>query len=265
MTKSPSVLPVTVLPVTLGGLRVAITGAASGIGRVMADSFRAAGAQPFICDVDEAALARSGHAGLLADAARSSEMERFIDAALAALGGLDVLVNNAGIAGPTAPIEEIVPEALERVLAIDLKAMFHCARRAVPALRAAGGGSIINLSSAAGRFGFALRSPYAAAKWGVVGLTKTLAIELGPAGIRVNAILPGAVAGPRIEAVIAAKAKAAGISIAEQTARQLAAASLRAFVTAEDIANTALFLASPFGAAISGQAIAVDGDLQYMI
>lgn len=252
------------LPIRLEGWGVAISGAASGIGRVIADSFRAAGAKPFICDIDQAALDRSGHAGMRADAARPAEMEAFIDAALASLGRLDVLINNAGIAGPTAPIEEVTEPGLEQVLAIDLKAMFHCVRRAAPALKARGG-SIINLSSAAGRFGFALRSPYVAAKWGVVGLTKTLSIEFGPAKIRVNAILPGAVAGERIERVLAAKAKAGGISIAAQRERQLAATSLRSFVTAQDIANLALFLASPFGAAISGQAIAVDGDLQYMI
>lgn len=253
------------LPIKLDDLGVAITAAANGIGRKIADSFRAAGARPFICDLDEAELSRSGHAGMRADAALATDMERFIDGALRHLGRLDVLVNNAGIAGPTAPIEQIDEATLERVLAIDLKAMFHCARRAAPALKAAGGGSIINLSSAAGRFGFALRSPYSAAKWGVIGLTKSLSIELGPAKIRVNAILPGAVAGDRIERVLAAKAKAGGISIAEQRERQLAAASLRSFVSPQDIANLALYLASPFGAAISGQAISVDADLQYMM
>ncbi|MGH7067524.1 MAG: SDR family NAD(P)-dependent oxidoreductase, partial [Acetobacteraceae bacterium] len=161
------------LPVKLVGLGVAITAAANGIGRTIADSFRAAGARPFICDLDEAELARSGHPGMRADAALATDMESFVDGALRHLGRLDVLVNNAGIAGPTAPIEQIDEATLERVLAIDLKAMFHCARRAAPALKAAGGGSIINLSSAAGRFGFALRSPYSAAKWGVIGLTKT--------------------------------------------------------------------------------------------
>ncbi|MGH7101959.1 MAG: SDR family oxidoreductase [Acetobacteraceae bacterium] len=255
----------TTLPVTLDGLGVAITAGANGIGRAIADSFRAAGAHPFICDLDEAELARSGHAGRRADAARATDMEAFIDAAIAHLGRLDVLVNNAGIAGPTAPVEQIDEATLEQVLAIDLKAMFHCARRAVPALKAAGGGSIINLSSVAGRFGFALRSPYSAAKWGVIGLTKSLSIELGPANIRVNAILPGAVAGDRLERVLAAKARSGGISIAEQRQRQVAAASLGKFVSAQDIANLALYLASPFGATISGQAIGVDADLQYMM
>jgi NAD(P)-dependent dehydrogenase (short-subunit alcohol dehydrogenase family) len=250
------------LTVDLGGLRVAITGGANGIGRVMADSFAACGAAVFVSDVDAKALATCGHPGMLADAGVAAACAGFVDAAVSRLKGLDVLVNNAGIAGPTAPVEQVTEEALDATLRIDLAAMFHCARRAIPALRAAGGGSIINLSSAAGRFGFALRAPYAAAKWGVVGFTKSLSIELGGDGIRVNALLPGPVDGPRIRAVIAAKAAAAGISDNEMTERTVATTSLRCFVTQQDIANMALYLASPFGATISGQAIAIDGDMQ---
>jgi NAD(P)-dependent dehydrogenase (short-subunit alcohol dehydrogenase family) len=250
------------LTVDLGGLRVAITGGANGIGRVMADSFAACGAEVFVSDVDSDALAACGHPGMLADAGVAASCEGFVDAAISRFGGLDVLVNNAGIAGPTAPVEQVTPEALDATLRIDLAAMFHCARRAIPALREAGGGSIINLSSAAGRFGFALRAPYAAAKWGVVGFTKSLSIELGADGIRVNAILPGPVDGPRIRAVMQAKAAAAGISDNEMTERTVATTSLRCFVTQQDIANMALYLASPFGATISGQAIAIDGDMQ---
>jgi NAD(P)-dependent dehydrogenase (short-subunit alcohol dehydrogenase family) len=193
------------------------------------------------------------------------EAEGFVDAAISALGGLDVLVNNAGIAGPTAPVEAVIPNELDETLRIDLAAMFHCTRRAVPALRAAGGGAIVNLSSAAGRFGFALRTPYAAAKWGVIGFTKSIAIELGRDGIRCNAICPGAVDGPRVRAVIRAKAKAEGVSENEQAEKTVAATSLRCFVTQHDIANMVLYLASPFGATISGQAIAVDGDMQQLI
>lgn len=253
------------LPLELGGLRVAISGAARGIGRVMADSFAACGAVVFICDIDEAALAEAGHRGVRADAGQRAEIEFFMTEALAHLGGLDVLVNNAGIAGPTKRVEEVLPEELQETLRIDLESYFHCARLAIPALRDAGGGVIINLSSAAGRFGFPLRAPYAAAKWGVIGFTKTLAIELGPDGIRANALLPGLVDGGRIRAVIRAKAKAAGISENEQTERAVSATSLRAFVTEQDIANMALYLASPFGATISGQAIAIDGDMQTLI
>ncbi len=255
----------TPLPVDLSGLRVAITAGANGIGRVMADSFSKCGAHVFVSDIDETALAACGHPGMRADAGSVGDMEAFIDAAVAHHGGLDVLLNNAGIAGPTAPVEAIEPAALDATLRIDLAAMFHCARKAIPALRQAGGGSIINLSSAAGRFGFPLRAPYAAAKWGVVGFTKTLSIELGAIGVRVNCILPGPVDGPRIRAVIKAKAEAAGVSENEMTERTVAVTSLRCFVTQQDIANMALYLASPYGTTISGQAISVDADMQTMM
>lgn len=252
----------TPLTVDLSGLRVAITAGGNGIGRVMADSFVDCGARVFVSDVDEDALTASGHPGMRADAGVPADCEGFVDAAATNLGGLDVLVNNAGIAGPTALVEHVTPEALDATLRIDLASMFHCSRRAIPALRAAGGGSIVNLSSAAGRFGFPLRAPYSAAKWGVVGFTKSLSIELGPDGIRVNAILPGPVDGPRIRAVIKAKAEAAGMSENEMTERTVATTSLRCFVTQQDIANLALYLVSPFGATISGQALSVDGDMQ---
>lgn len=252
----------TPLTVDLSGLRVAITAGANGIGRVIADSLVDCGARVFVSDVDDDALTESGHPGTRADAGVPADCEAFVDAAVANLGGLDVLVNNAGIAGPTALVEHVTPEALDATLRIDLASMFHCSRRAIPALRAAGGGSIINLSSAAGRFGFPLRAPYSAAKWGVVGFTKSLSIELGPDAIRVNAILPGPVDGPRIRAVIKAKAEAAGISENEMTERTVATNSLRCFVSQQDIANMALYLVSPFGATISGQSLSVDGDMQ---
>src|SRR5690606_36361061 len=128
------------------------------------------------------------------------------EAAAGSLGGLDVLVNNAGVAGPTLPVEKISDEDWRRTQAVNLDGQFFCVRRAVPLLREAGGGSIVNLSSAAGRFGFPLRTPYSASKWAVVGFSRSLAMELGPDGIRVNALCPGAVQGERIDRVIAAKA-----------------------------------------------------------
>jgi NAD(P)-dependent dehydrogenase (short-subunit alcohol dehydrogenase family) len=252
----------TPLTVDLTDYRVAISAGANGIGRVMADSFASCGAHVFVSDVDTKSLAECGHPGMRADAGNPADCEAFVDAAVAALGGLDVLVNNAGIAGPTALVEQVTPEELDATLRIDLASMFHCARRAIPTLRAAGGGAIINLSSAAGRFGFPLRAPYSAAKWGVIGFTKSLSIELGRDAIRVNAILPGPVDGPRIRAVIKAKAVAAGISENGMTERTVAVTSLRCFVSQQDIANMALYLASPFGATISGQAMCIDGDMQ---
>ena len=252
----------TPVPLDLSGLRVAITAGAGGIGRVMADSFATCGARPFISDVDDAALAECGHPGIRADAGRRPDLERFMDAALAHLGGLDVLVNNAGIAGPTKPVEQVTPEELDAVLQIALASLFHCARRAVPLLREAGGGSIVNLSSAAGKFGFPLRSPYSAAKWGIIGFTRTLAMELGPDRINVNAILPGLVDGPRIRSVLRNKAAAKGVSDNQETEEALTRVSLRTFVSQQDIANMALYLSSPFGRTISGQAISVDGGME---
>ena len=254
----------TPLTVDLTGLRVAISAGAGGIGRIMADSFVSCGARVFVCDVDAEALAACPHPAMRADMGEVAECERFVDAAIALLGGLDVLVNNAGIAGPTARVEDIAPEDLERTMRIDIESMFHTARHAIPALRAAGGGSIVNLSSAAGRLGFPLRSAYAAAKWGVVGFTKSLAMEVGPDGIRVNAILPGLVAGERIRRVIEAKSQAEGVPFREKEAELLKNVSLRRYVTQHDIANMALYLCSPFGATISGQALSVDGDTQQL-
>ena len=249
------------------GKRVLITAGAGGIGRAMAETFADAGARVHICDVDTAALAdlaaaRPGISATVCDVSDIAQVERLFDDVKRVLGGLDVLVNNAGIAGPTGKIEDIAVADWERCIAIDLNALFYCTRLAMPMIKAAGGGSIINLSSAAGRLGFPLRSPYAAAKWAVVGLSASLAIEAGPDGVRVNCIQPGIVAGDRIDRVAAAKAEAYGISIEEQKRRMVQAVSMRTMVTAQDIANMALFLASDAGRHVSGQALPVCANLE---
>lgn len=257
------------LPVDLVGLRVLVTAGGAGIGHTIAAGFAAAGARVMVCDIVPDALAEAqglvpGLLAVSADVADPAAVSALFDAVARDLGGLDVLVNNAGIAGPTARVEDVTPEALERTLAVNVEGQFHCARLAVPLLRQAGGGSIINLSSIAGRLGFPMRSPYAASKWAVIGFTKSLAIELGEAGIRVNAILPGHVDSERFRRVVRTKAEAIGAPFEEVRARFLAPVSLKRNVAAEDIANMALYLASPFGASITGQAISVCGDVQMM-
>jgi NAD(P)-dependent dehydrogenase (short-subunit alcohol dehydrogenase family) len=246
-------------------LRVLITAGASGIGEAISDTFEAAGARIYVCDIDAHALddftrERPNAGAKVADVSSPEDVDALFDAAADFLGGLDVLVNNAGITGPTAPVENITIEEWDRTISVDLNGMFYCVRRAVPMLRAAGGGSIINLSSIAGRLGYPLRSPYSAAKWGVVGFTKSLAIELGPANIRVNAIQPGVVEGARLDRLLEARAQEVGVSFQEAKERFVAPISLRHMVSAQEIADMALFLASPSARSISGQALSVCGD-----
>jgi NAD(P)-dependent dehydrogenase (short-subunit alcohol dehydrogenase family) len=249
--------------------RVIVTAGGSGIGRVTALAFLSAGAKVFICDVDEAALAETLGAepklnGTACDIADEAQVAALFKEALARLGGLDVLVNNAGIAGPTAPTEEIALDDWRRCLAVNLDGAFLCARAAIPHLKAQRSGAIINLSSTAGLFGFPRRAPYCAAKWAIRGFTKTLATELGPFGIRSNCICPGAVEGPRIDRVIAAEAQKTGRSINEVRVQYAEQSSLKTFISPQDIANAILFLCSPAGARISGQEIAVDGHTEVL-
>ncbi len=249
------------------GLRVLVTAGANGIGLAIVRRFAAEGAKVHTCDVDAAALATLAKSdpaisATPCDVADRKAVANLFAQALEKLGGLDVLVNNAGIAGPTSKVEEMNPEDWDRCLDICLTGQFNCTRLAVPHLRQSRNASIVNISSVAGRLGFAMRAPYAAAKWGVIGFTRSLAIELGRDAIRVNAILPGLVEGPRIRSVIRNKAAAAGIGDNEQTERALAPVSLHCFVTQQDIANMALYLTSPFGRTISGQALSVDGGME---
>jgi NAD(P)-dependent dehydrogenase (short-subunit alcohol dehydrogenase family) len=252
------------------GLRVLVTAGAAGIGRAMVRTFAEHGAKLHTCDVDEGALAalatelpQVGRSR--ADVSSVADVERLFEDAKRTLGGLDVLINNAGIAGPTAKVEEILPADWERCIAVDLNGMFYCTRKAMPLIKAAGGGSIINLSSIAGRFGFAMRTPYAAAKWAVVGFTQSLAVEAGPDKVRVNCIQPGIVEGERVDRIIGAKAAQMGLSSDEILGRMVEGIALKTTVSAQDIANTALFLASDAGRHISGQAISVCGGARYLV
>jgi NAD(P)-dependent dehydrogenase (short-subunit alcohol dehydrogenase family) len=250
-------------------LKVLITAGVGGIGLEIARAFEAEGARVHVCDVDKSALRKLARTdpkitGSVCDVSDRRQVAKLFRDALAALKGLDVLVNNAGIAGPAGKVDEIAPEDWDRTLAIDITGQFNCTRLAVPHLRKSRNASIVNLSSAAGRLGFPLRTPYAAAKWGVVGFTKSLAAELGPEGIRVNAIQPGIVAGERIDRVMANKAKERGISPADMLKEALSVVSMRTTVTPQQIADQVVFICSPRGRTISGQAISICGDTQML-
>jgi NAD(P)-dependent dehydrogenase (short-subunit alcohol dehydrogenase family) len=249
------------------GLRVLVTAGAAGIGRAVVEALMAAGARVHLCDVDDSALIEIAAAlpaisASRADVSDEGDVDRLFADLQANLGGLDVLVNNAGIAGPTAAIEDIDPADWRRCLDVDLTGQFLCVRRAVPLLKAEGEGVIVNLSSAAGRLGYAFRTPYAAAKWGVIGLTQSLAKELGPHNISVNAILPGIVQGPRIGRVIAARAAQLGLSYAEMEKQYLDKVSLRRMVTPQEVAAMVVFLVSAPGRAVSGQSLGVCGNVE---
>jgi NAD(P)-dependent dehydrogenase (short-subunit alcohol dehydrogenase family) len=254
----------------IAGLRVLVTAGAGGIGLEVARAFVREGAKVHVCDVDEAALQRMAASDpavtrSLTDVSDRAAVARLFEEALDRLGGLDCLVNNAGIAGPTGRVEEIAPEDWDRTLAINITGHFNCTRLAVPHLKRSENPSIVNISSAAGKFGFPLRSPYSASKWGVVGVTKTWAMELGEFGIRVNAILPGVVEGDRIRRVFEAKADARGVTMDEQMRIALQQASIKEMIAPAQLAEMMVFLASPRARTISGQAISVDGDLQSLV
>jgi NAD(P)-dependent dehydrogenase (short-subunit alcohol dehydrogenase family) len=240
-----------------------VTAGASGIGRVIAESLAGAGIAVHICDIDEAAIAdcSAANAGFTASRADVSRVDQ-VDALFADLarhhGRLDILVNNAGISGPTASVEDIDPADWDRTIAVDLSGAFYVTRRAVPLLRAARG-SIVNIASNAALFGVPLRSPYAASKWALIGLTKTWAMELGPAGVRVNAICPGSVKGARIDGVIERDAALRGMAPAAIRDVYLRQSSMRVFAEAEDIAAMVRYLCSDAAKSISGQSIAIDG------
>jgi NAD(P)-dependent dehydrogenase (short-subunit alcohol dehydrogenase family) len=251
------------------GMRVLVTAGASGIGAAIAAAFVETGANVHVCDIDDTALVAfkkgfPSSEATHADVADERQVAALFETQRSRFGGLDVLINCAGIAGPTAGIDKITAEEWSRTIEVNLTGQYLCLRHAVPMLRESKYANIVCISSVGGRLGFPWRTPYAATKWGIVGIVKSLAIELGPDNIRVNAVLPGAVEGPRIDSVISARAKVEHVEESELRKEYLKKISLRRMVTVDDIALTCLFLCSPAGQNISGQAIGVDGNMEYL-
>jgi NAD(P)-dependent dehydrogenase (short-subunit alcohol dehydrogenase family) len=249
--------------------RVLVTGGAGGIGLAITRAFVAEGARVHVADSDGAAVAAliaapsesaGGVTGSVCDITDPGAVGAMFDDLHASLEGLDVLVNNAGIGGPTTPVEEYPREAWDAVLAVNLTATFDVTRRAIPALKRSSAGSIIVMSSLAGRFGYPNRVAYATTKWGLVGFTKTLALELGPFGITANSIHPGGVEGERVRGVLRGRAELSGRTVEQETERALDNQSIRHFVDPDDIAALTVFLAGPHARSISGQMLPIDGD-----
>jgi NAD(P)-dependent dehydrogenase (short-subunit alcohol dehydrogenase family) len=257
------------MSLSLQDKHILVTAGANGIGLAIVRKFLASGARVHACDVDaDACRALTGsHPNLSVSVADVSSEAQVLDLyrdLAERWGRLDALVNNAGVAGPTSRLEDTTLDAWRQTLDVNLTGTFLCARGAVPLLRAAGGGAIINISSVAGRLGFSLRTPYSASKFGLAGLTQTWAMELGPSNIRVNSVLPGVVAGERVERVIAARAAAGGVSNDAMRAQLVSSVSLRRMTQPEDVANQVAFLCSDEGAMISGQSISVCGNVEHL-
>lgn len=249
-------------------LRVLVTAAGGGAGRTIATRFALAGARVVACDIDAAGLRSlenevAGIKGIEADVGDESTVERVFEHIASTFGGLDVLVNNVGIAGPTAAAEDVSVADWNESLRVNLTSHFLCARAAIPAMKAQGGGLIVNISSGSAKVGLPMRLPYVVTKGAVLSMTTNLARELGPFGIRVNAILPGAIRGPRIDRVIRDKAVALGLSPEEHERSMLRYISMRTMVEPDDIAAMVEFLASSGGSRVSGQLIGVDGNIEW--
>ena len=244
----------------MNGKRVLVTAGGSGIGATLARRFAAEGARVAICDRDETGFANQPDIlEVPADVTDEAQMDAVFARIDDAFGGIDIVCANAGTGGPAGGIDMIDYTAWRDCVSVNLDGAFLTCRGAAKRMKAQGSGVILITSSTAGLFGYPNRSPYAAAKWGLIGLTKTLAIELGPFGIRVNALCPGSVEGDRMERVLANEAAARNIPIAQLREGYVQGVSMKTWVTADHVADTALFLASDAGQKISGQAMAVDG------
>jgi NAD(P)-dependent dehydrogenase (short-subunit alcohol dehydrogenase family) len=248
--------------ISLKGKRVFITAGGAGMGRATAIAMDRLGAEVFTCDIEPSGLETlpDSITTWTCDVTQSSELDAIFDEILP--GGLDIMVNNAGVAGPTKLVEDVTDEEWRHTMAVCVDAQFFCVRRVAPLFKAQQYGTIINLVSAAGILGYPTRSPYVAAKWAVTGFTETLAMELGPDNIRVNGIVPGNVNGERMERVINAHAEADGLDPDAVRRMYAIGTSMQCYVDPEEIADLIVYLCSDYARHISGQIIGVDGNTE---
>lgn len=252
----------------LNNKKIVISAGASGIGWATAKVCLAKGATVFICDIEKKYLAKAKKHPLNnkklfvyeCDAANEETVGKLFKDISKKTKKLDCLINNVGIAGPTGTIENLKSEDWEKTLKVNVISHFYFTKLAIPMIKKNKGGSIINLSSGAGIMGFPLRSPYAASKWAIVGVTKTLAMELGKFKIRVNAICPGTIKGDRMVRVVRDKSKFLKVSKKQIEKEFISMASMNCWIYEEDIGQTCSFLISDEAARISGQVIGVDGN-----
>ena len=248
-------------------LRVIITAGGQGLGKAMAAAFHNGGARVWICDIvaerlEQVTRELPGIGTMVADVSEMAQVDTFIDTAVAAMDGVDVMINNAGVSGPAGPLETLDPASWSHTIHTNLTSMFYCLRRVIPHLKAQRSGSIINIASTAGVWPYPNRTPYTSSKWAVVGLTKTLAMELGEYNVRVNVICPGSINNPRMDHVIRLESEALGVPEDEIRSSYFKQVTMQTFIDPEEIAALALFICSPLGAKISGQALSVDGNTE---
>ena len=256
------------MPLNLNNKEIIISAGASGIGWSTAKICLSKGAVVYICDIDSKSLKKAQKHQLYkkklftyeCDASDEYEVSNFFNKIRKKTKKIDALINNVGIAGPTGTIEKLTSEDWEQTLKVNVISHFYFTKLAIPMLKNNKGGSIINISSTAGIMGFALRSPYAASKWAIIGVTKTLAIELGKFKIRVNAICPGTIKGDRMDRVIKDKAKFLKVSKKIIEKDFLSMTSMNSWISQEDIGNMCSFLISKDSEKISGQVFPVDGN-----
>lgn len=244
-----------------------VTGGGTGIGRAICHAFAAEGAQVVVAGrrrepIEEVAAAISGLA-VRADVGKELEVQALMRAAVDGFGGIDILVNNAGVTGPIANAADLDVDRLDETLAVNVRGVLLCIKHAVPEMRRRGGGSIVNMSSRYGLKGYPMRSAYAASKFAVIGITQSVAAEVGVHAIRVNAVCPGAVSGELMASVVARRAREEGRSSEEIVKTSYTdVAALRRWVSPEEVAQAALFLASDAAKAITGTHLVVDAGRQ---